>query len=279
VRLHRDLGLDSVFRHPTIRQIAKAIESNAPARGNQEYVVLNEGCRRAIFCFPPVVAMGLVYQRFAPVLNRFTLYSFNFIPDDDRLERYVETIVKLQPSGPYVLLGYSAGGNVAFEVAKALEGRGHEVSSLVLMDSFFVGEENPNRMSSEDCERYAQQTVDALLAAAPELQVDRHQFAATWAPRIERYYQYLDGVVNSGTVDADIHLIRSTRLPEKLGMRGDLERWVDCTAGRFSRHQGAGEHEHMLDAEHAPHNAEIVAAILEGAVTARAIRARKIAQR
>jgi thioesterase domain-containing protein len=45
---------------------------------------------------------------------------------------------QVQPFGPYNLLGWSLGGNIAHAVACALQERGEEVRTLALMDSYPV---------------------------------------------------------------------------------------------------------------------------------------------
>ncbi|ORX95071.1 hypothetical protein K493DRAFT_351909 [Basidiobolus meristosporus CBS 931.73] len=49
--------------------------------------------------------------------------------------RYLKAILQVQPVGPYYLHGYSFGGLVAFEMARQLEWRGHEVSRLTIIDT------------------------------------------------------------------------------------------------------------------------------------------------
>lgn len=44
-------------------------------------------------------------------------------------------ILRIQPSGPYLLGGWSAGGFYAYEVMKALRCKGHLVDKLILIDS------------------------------------------------------------------------------------------------------------------------------------------------
>ncbi|MTE12401.1 non-ribosomal peptide synthetase [Nocardia aurantiaca] len=53
----------------------------------------------------------------------------------DLAVRYVEEIRRVQPEGPYHLLGYSAGGPLAHAVAVELRRRGAEVPSLIMIDS------------------------------------------------------------------------------------------------------------------------------------------------
>ena len=48
----------------------------------------------------------------------------------------VEAIKKIQPEGPYSLMGLSNGGMIAFEMAKIMLEKGDEVTSLSFLDSF-----------------------------------------------------------------------------------------------------------------------------------------------
>ncbi len=50
-------------------------------------------------------------------------------------EEATEQILRLQPAGPYVVGGHSAGGLVAYEAARRLVDSGEEVSLVVLIDS------------------------------------------------------------------------------------------------------------------------------------------------
>lgn len=48
----------------------------------------------------------------------------------------IAAIKKIQPKGPYRLLGYSNGGIIAFEMAWTLINTGYEIDSLILFDSY-----------------------------------------------------------------------------------------------------------------------------------------------
>ena len=47
---------------------------------------------------------------------------------------------RIQPQGPYDLVGYSFGGVVAFEIAQQLVARGDQVGFLALIDSAYPGQ-------------------------------------------------------------------------------------------------------------------------------------------
>ncbi len=50
---------------------------------------------------------------------------------------YILQLQKIQPKGPYNLLGWSFGGVLAFEITRQLKQSGHAVSKLILLDSYF----------------------------------------------------------------------------------------------------------------------------------------------
>src|SRR5205085_287044 len=54
---------------------------------------------------------------------------------DGMAERYVEAIRAAFPRGPYVLGGWSAGGVIAYEMARRLRELGEDVPLVVLLDT------------------------------------------------------------------------------------------------------------------------------------------------
>jgi thioesterase domain-containing protein/peptidoglycan/xylan/chitin deacetylase (PgdA/CDA1 family) len=100
----------------------------------------------ALFCLHPVVGLSWCYMALIPYIDaRFPLYGLQArgvrrpepLPAtmDEMARDYADLIRTVQPSGPYYLLGWSFGGNVAFAVAQELERRGEQVGLLVELDS------------------------------------------------------------------------------------------------------------------------------------------------
>jgi thioesterase domain-containing protein/acyl carrier protein len=55
---------------------------------------------------------------------------------EDMAEFHLHAIRELQPSGPYVLIGYSLGGLVALEMAQRLTANGEKVALLAMLDAY-----------------------------------------------------------------------------------------------------------------------------------------------
>ena len=55
---------------------------------------------------------------------------------EEMASEYVDLVRRAQPEGPYRLLGWSLGGNVAFAMAEELRRRGERVELLALLDAY-----------------------------------------------------------------------------------------------------------------------------------------------
>jgi acyl-coenzyme A synthetase/AMP-(fatty) acid ligase len=104
-----------------------------------------------IFFLPPLLGdgSGLTYQKLADVFKKHHDYNIYGLTDpgifDDNLlpenlpqaaERYFKAIKKIQPFGPYRLLGYSFGSVLAYHVAMLLSERGDGILELYFVDGF-----------------------------------------------------------------------------------------------------------------------------------------------
>jgi thioesterase domain-containing protein len=99
-----------------------------------------------LFCAHPVVGLSWCYLALLPHLDpRFSLYGLQArglrrpepLPASlaEMARDYADQMRMVQPSGPYHLLGWSLGGDIAFAIAEELERRGEEVGLLVILDA------------------------------------------------------------------------------------------------------------------------------------------------
>ncbi|MFE2960514.1 amino acid adenylation domain-containing protein [Nocardia tengchongensis] len=103
------------------------------------------GTAPALFCIHPSSGIAWTYLGFADALAPGRPVYGLQAPDlsgepharsiDDFARRYVAEIRRLQPRGPYHLLGWSFGGLIAHAVAARLEATGDEVGTLALLDA------------------------------------------------------------------------------------------------------------------------------------------------
>jgi enterobactin synthetase component F len=139
-----------LFSDPCARALAARVES-ARYSENAEMQIMTAlragGSRSPLFAIHPAGGLGWYYRGFLgyldddqPLYAVQDPYVVKGEPKAESVEQYagqyVAAIRDVQPRGPYHLLGWSIGGNIAHAMAVALQRSGEEVGSLVMLDSF-----------------------------------------------------------------------------------------------------------------------------------------------
>lgn len=107
----------------------------------------SRSARRTVFAIHNTGIFLTLSQRLDADLSITALQLFDpLIPMDeapasfeDVAGRYVRLIRKIQPKGPYALMGWCNGGALAFETARQLEGEGESVSRVFAVDTWIPG--------------------------------------------------------------------------------------------------------------------------------------------
>ena len=143
----RDLSLAILFRRATVKDLAEAIESQ-PAAASEDWIVPIQpnGTRRPVFMVSGITGNLLFWRDLVRHLGPDQpCYGLHCRGRDGSFEPFstlaemaaclLQHMRRVQPSGPYALLGYSFGGKVAFEIAQQLVAMGEEVSPLIIIDT------------------------------------------------------------------------------------------------------------------------------------------------
>jgi thioesterase domain-containing protein/peptidoglycan/xylan/chitin deacetylase (PgdA/CDA1 family) len=125
--------------------------ATAKASGGLLDVVMpmRDGDGPPLFCVHPVAGLSWCYLAMLPHVDpKYPIYALQArglqrpepLPASMRemARDYVDQIRRIQPAGPYHLLGWSLGGNVAFAMAEELQDRGERIGLLVILDSRLV---------------------------------------------------------------------------------------------------------------------------------------------
>jgi thioesterase domain-containing protein len=142
-----------LFRYPTIAALAAAL---APVKGQRDRSLVTlqtQGDGPPVFCISGVEIYQGLAARLAgfPVHGLFTPMEAAYwsarnetaLPSVRELAAdYLRVVREHQPSGPYVLAGFSFGGVIAYEMAQQLTELGISVPLLVILDS------DPPRMTT-----------------------------------------------------------------------------------------------------------------------------------
>lgn len=250
-----ELLLRNVFEYPTVRQMAHLLEKGVVQK--RPFISFRDQTEHAkeVICFPPMTGQGVLYKALHQKLSGCTLHAFDFIRGEDRIEKYIQHIKAAQSEGPYVVLGYSAGGNLAFEVTKKLEEYGLAVSDLIIVDSPLRVE--AMQLDGEKIQTEAQKLVNLM---AEHLGESIRTVADQNIDVIKEYYDYTNKMINKGVLNANIHIITSNETTKE-----DIQSWERSTLHQVYVYKGAGEHMNMLiDPNNLAENARIIDSILKG---------------
>ncbi|HEX6524808.1 MAG TPA: amino acid adenylation domain-containing protein, partial [Streptosporangiaceae bacterium] len=152
-----DIGVTSVFLHPTPRRLGEHIDTLRDSDAGPVLPMIATAGGPGKFSTaagaPPLFLVHAIggtvaaYTTLSQELaDTFTVYGIespglhgHLAPTlTDLVTDYAQRIRNVQPAGPYALAGWSMGGVIAFETARLLEQAGAEVGSLVLLDAPFA---------------------------------------------------------------------------------------------------------------------------------------------
>ncbi|MFF2009539.1 amino acid adenylation domain-containing protein [Streptomyces sp. NPDC058195] len=267
-RLRKEYGVgipvSLLYRVTTLHGMAASLERIATGSvfDDLPYLGFNSDQERTVFCFPPAGGHGLVYREFSARMPEHRLIAFNYVPGPDKVARYADLVEADQPRGRCLLLGYSLGGNLAFEVAKELEGRGREVAHVVVLDShriveaYVPGPEHLEFFEAELSEHLRKHTGSDAVARETMDQA-------------AEYVAFCGHTPNLGTVSATVSVITDQ---EKTALyAADASgTWHGSSTTATAVLRGSGVHADMLDPKHVARNAELVRDIFrEGGADAR----------
>ncbi|MGH9382218.1 MAG: thioesterase domain-containing protein [Thermoanaerobaculia bacterium] len=156
--LGMELPLGSLFESSTIAGLAAAIERLGGARHDPLDVMLPlreapqgrdaDGDERLpLFCIHPMAGLSMGFSALLRHLDATTpVYGLQSrgmrgeepLPGgvEEVADDYLREILRIQPSGPYSLLGWSLGGLIGHAIAGRMEEQGLEVELLVMIDSY-----------------------------------------------------------------------------------------------------------------------------------------------
>jgi amino acid adenylation domain-containing protein len=146
-RLERPCTLRMLFRFPTVRQLAQALEANSKStRGSIVLPLQGNGTRPPIYCICGVQLYRELAQQFAPDIPVHGV----FLPWEEQLldasrrpteltveemaGRYIQAIRTEHPRGTFSLVGISFGGILAFEIARQMAAAGEDVPVVAVLD-------------------------------------------------------------------------------------------------------------------------------------------------
>ncbi|AZK46072.1 non-ribosomal peptide synthetase [Paenibacillus lentus] len=256
-----EIPLNRQFHNVTVEAMAFGEGGLGLDRGGDSFIKLNKAGDMNVFCFPPGSGFGIGYRELASRLDgQFVLYGIDFIDDatdyEAMLNRYVDEIVRIQPEGPYVLLGYCFGGNLTFEVAKLMEKRGYLVTDVLMVDSWIKNTLTPSETSEKELREMLADfdEEEKELMSNPLVRERVHR-------KVKATLAYEAQLINSGTISARIYELIA-KDSEAFRREHQLPSWRGATTQAYADYRLEGAHEELLELTRVEETAVVIRDIL-----------------
>ncbi len=143
----RELPPVTICQAPTIAGLAALLESKNPVRFPSLIQLKAGGARPAVFITHGTGSSVLeLSQLLRHIQTDHPIYGLQgrgmdgvdqpFDRIEDMAQSFLDGVRKMQPTGPYILIGYSMGGLVTLEMAQRLSEIGEKTALLAMIESF-----------------------------------------------------------------------------------------------------------------------------------------------
>lgn len=145
----KELGIGILFEAPTVAELVHVLDGDNDTSSSLDMLLplRKSGSELPLFCVHPAGGLSWCYAGLMSTLGpEFPIYGLQARgiseaeakPDSlvEMAQDYIAEMKRVQPEGPYRVLGWSLGGNVAHAITVELQKLGDEVELVFIMDSY-----------------------------------------------------------------------------------------------------------------------------------------------
>ncbi|GAA5613798.1 non-ribosomal peptide synthetase [Streptomyces platensis] len=272
-------ALRDVFAAPTPARLAAQLDGGGSSAFEVLLPLRTAGRTAPLFCVHPVAGFSWRYSALLGALSPdhpvYALQSRGLDGTeaparslDEMAEDYIREIRRVQPEGPYHLLGWSLGGIMAHAVATALQAQGQEVALLAVLDAYPAPADGPGTGGPEEIltqmyEGYAgiYGLPEGTSPELPDTGVMRARIT-DWLGRGESELRHLDDAQRAVALDIMVNNVTLTNARRPDRFRGTMllvvatqkqqewtspQAWKEFLDGELEIHEVDCEHARMLE--------------------------------
>ncbi|KAG0195852.1 hypothetical protein BGX28_000525 [Mortierella sp. GBA30] len=266
-----EISIRTIFEAPTIAKLALRLGVSGAAQEESFRVLLPirpQGSRAPLFCVHPALGLSWCFMGLSRYLPSdqplYGLQARGFYGDtepastlDEMVFDYISQVRRVQPHGPYHLLGYSLGGFVAHTMAACLEKEGEQVALVALMDTpagYHIPSKEKDHEEINPIKIFRGKNEDVVPELAsffertPKIMGNNDRLSESQAPRI---------------INSDLLLLRATAKEEGFGMLITPDEWKPYVLGEIETHDIHCAHLEMVEPEHLAEIGRILAQKLD----------------
>jgi tyrocidine synthetase-3 len=231
------ISIRDIYNHPTIEELLEA------RPGNSNLVQLGAGQPGAprVYMVPPVLGNSILFKPLADLLPEYKCYGLQYsgLEKDEPLysslkhaaQEFCEEIMKKERDNSFVLLGYSMGALIVFEMAKILEEKFGPLR-LVLVDRPPVNEDDPKRRKA-DMNRDLDWLVEKYKSLTQDTSMDEKELRRFLSGNMKIMRKYKQ----AGKIRSDIQALESIgEVPTS------MKKWALHTEGKVEHQNLRGTH-------------------------------------
>lgn len=247
--LHKKVSLHAFFQNPSIAGIAAYIRENNDDNLPCYYCNPNQECR--YFLFPDISGISTIMHGLIEVADSEGAKYYDIITDrtwNEMIQFYTEDIIRTPRKNKIILIGYSLGGNICYEIALQLEKRQIPVEKIILLDSYFIS-------NNQNIEAKYEEYIKITLDNAKEYKLRSN---------IQKIFYMIRDYITKGTLEkTPVYYIEAEGDNYYANsLRKDNEKWFHLANSCTRRIKGAGNHTEMLKAPHINENRIIIDQII-----------------
>ncbi|KAI8345179.1 Alpha/Beta hydrolase protein [Mortierella sp. GBAus27b] len=263
-----EMSIRTIFEAPTIAKLAPRLGESGITQEESFHTLLHvksRGSWTPLFCIHPNLGLSWCFMGLSKHLpleqplygiQARGIYSEGGLPPtlDEMALDYIDQIRRVQPHGPYHLLGYSFGGTVACLMASHLLKQGERTELVALMDTHPIDctQPLPPGYQDEDQDKEKEALVKLLHGGNGDAISDHAK------PFLERALLTTPLDLLSPVINANVVLLRATETPNPDVPLLNPNDWKPFVLGEIESYDIHCTHEDMIQ----PENLAVIGQIL-----------------